>query len=200
MRMEIKRVGTPAAHHRGGEEIHQAMSKTPRKPCRYCGHPEATAHDWETIEPGKGEELGLCWNGEICRHDSEAAIDRLQKELNEAHAQIAALREALAIIQAAAETCMDHCFSDGILFGTVHHQSFDSSAIGHAILSARAILSTPPPPVVPLEDVRPLVEALVKIRRELQGCGGNRFDALAVTTEALELPVAYQFLAKHPLS
>lgn len=65
-------------------------SDTPetRKPCRYCGCLEASAKDWAEIEPGKGEELGLCWDGEVCRHDAEAAIDRLVKERDDLQSKL----------------------------------------------------------------------------------------------------------------
>lgn len=72
-------------------------SDTPetRKLCRYCGHPEANAKDWADIEPGKGEEFGLCWDGEVCRHDAESAIDRLIKERDAAREDARRLTDAL---------------------------------------------------------------------------------------------------------
>lgn len=72
-------------------------SDTPetRKLCRYCGHPEANAKDWADIEPGKGEEFGLCWDGEVCRHDAESAIDRLIKERDAAREDARRLVEAI---------------------------------------------------------------------------------------------------------
>ena len=78
-------------------------SDTPetRKSCRYCGHPEANAKDWEDIEPGKGEELGLCWGGEICRHDAEAAIDRLMSERDAAREDARRLAQSMdAVVRA----------------------------------------------------------------------------------------------------
>ena len=66
-----------------------------RKPCRYCGCPEASAKDWEEVEPGKGEELGLCWDGEVCRHDPERAIDRLMQERDAAREDARKLAELL---------------------------------------------------------------------------------------------------------
>ena len=66
-----------------------------RKPCRYCGCPEASAKDWEEVEPGKGEELGLCWDGEVCRHDPERAIDRLMQERDAAREDAERLADAL---------------------------------------------------------------------------------------------------------
>lgn len=72
-----------------------------RKPCRYCGHPEASAKDWAEIEPGKGEELGLCWDGEVCRHDAEAAIDRLMSERD-------AAREEATMWRMHIKTCLQY--------------------------------------------------------------------------------------------
>ena len=66
-----------------------------RKPCRYCGCPEASAKDWEEVEPGKGEELGLCWDGEACRHDPERAIDRLMQERDAARKDADRLVDAI---------------------------------------------------------------------------------------------------------
>ncbi len=86
----------------------------------------------------------------------------LERELAEKDAQIVALRDALGTLSKAAETCIDYCYSDG----SVHHQTFDTKAIGTAILASRSTLSTPPPPVVPLEDVKPLVEALRAISKQ----------------------------------
>lgn len=46
-------------------------------------------------------------------------------------------RQILQQLLEAAETCKEHCYSDG----TVHHKSFDTIKIGAAILAARNVLT-----------------------------------------------------------
>ena len=62
-------------------------------------------------------------------------------ELAEKDAQIVALREALSSIQKKLQSASDY-------------------RIHETLAITATALSTPPPPVVPMEDVKPLVEAL----------------------------------------
>ena len=47
------------------------------------------------------------------------------------------LLEVLKMCESAMDTANEHCYSDG----TVHHQSFDTIALGEAQLKARTIIS-----------------------------------------------------------
>lgn len=47
------------------------------------------------------------------------------------------LLTVLKLCEAAMNTAKEHCYSDG----TVHHQSFDTTALGEATLKARAVIS-----------------------------------------------------------
>ncbi len=76
-----------------------------------------------------------------CRYADEVTDD---DHILEAHAEIVrrvnAYPQLIAVLQeceAAMNTAKEHCYSDG----TVHHKSFDTSAIGSATLKARALLS-----------------------------------------------------------
>lgn len=75
-----------------------------------------------------------CGPDELC--DAEHAKE-LETELAAALEREKALREALEKAEQAMSTCMDHCYSDGM----VHHQSFHTSAIGTAILESRQALA-----------------------------------------------------------
>lgn len=102
--------------------------------------------------------------------------DGWREKLRESLAQVLALREALEMV---------------LPMVLSYHQlsveiSVDDPALQFAYNRAVAALSTPPPPCVPLEDVRPLVDALISCKS-----GWSNGHDLAV--EALD-----QIRAKHP--
>ena len=128
----------------------------------------------------------------------------LETDLNAAHAQISALREALeetiqyiervAPIPSHKGPCGPESQCD--------MECLAASSCAGFIAEMQAALSTPPPPVVPLEDVRPLVEALMKLH---QNGHGEDCDYLNLTgaacscgAESAEAAIA-TFTAKHPL-
>lgn len=108
-----------------------------------------------------------CKEGSLCIAPDFART--LERELAEKDAQIVALREALQMSQpkcildllAISYEAISHLFE---VHGCDTHGNevwmSVREQIPACIKSLKQALSTPPPPVVPLEDVRPLVEAL----------------------------------------
>lgn len=64
--------------------------------CRYCRCPQATDEQWESVPPGEGEELGLCW-GE-CGVDAEQALDNALARLSQAERLAGALKPFAALV------------------------------------------------------------------------------------------------------
>lgn len=111
----------------------------------------------------------------------------LETELNAANAQIAALREALKPI---ASYCPDEWLNPPFQDGYKKVNSLD-------LVKVRAAFSTPPPPVVPLEDVRPLREALETIENRFVD-GEDTYEDWKFMGETAVTALA-TFTAKHPL-
>ena len=91
-------------------------------------------------------------NGELIAKDAE--IDRLKKELGEKYAQIMALHSTLVLLREFYQSDWGKCPVD---------------AEAQILLSINRVLDSKPPLVVPLEDVRPLVEAISAIHKPLGG-------------------------------
>lgn len=78
------------------------------------------------------------------------AVKGLVRELNESHKREAQLRAALEEISKDTKT----------VYGRGPDSDFSSKVKTASALLALKAISAPPPPVVPVEDVKPLVEAL----------------------------------------
>ena len=116
----------------------------------------------------------------ILNNRHRQAIHDLNQRLTEKDAQIVALREALTEFTSWESGMDDSSFHD----------------IPRLLAIARGALSTPPPAVVPLEDVRNLVEAAEKVRHWHDTNEGVIVSAKSFwgLREAIST-----FTAKHPL-
>ena len=123
----------------------------------------------------------------------------LETDLNAAYAQIAALREALeetiqyiecvAPIPSHKGPCGPESQCD--------MECLAASSCAGFIAEMQAALSTTPPPVVPLEDVRPLREALETIENRFVD-GEDTYEDWKFMGETAVTALA-TFTAKHPL-
>lgn len=106
--------------------------------------------------------------------------DTWREKLRESQAQVLALREAL-------EYALDPEYLQAISSSRMEDDA-DQSVVHCAHQMFRAAISTPPPPVVPMADVVPLVEAMDKIHHWHDSCYNpetQKDEGMVVSAEAV---------------
>lgn len=126
---------------------------------------------------------------DVLQSRHEKAVADLRRELQESHAREVAYHEALVLYHNALDEGTENC---------------SSMMLEECQAMAEAALSTPPPKVVPMEDVKPMVDAIKPLIEDLRDresderCGtcGEPYPETLDRAEAADKALA-TFTAKH---
>lgn len=103
----------------------------------------------------------------VCGNDAviEQRCSQLERDLRAALAQVAQMREALEHVSQAIQTRIQgklpHAYVEQQFPATYGHTPLNEywKTLGSELVNIAAALSSPPPPVVPMADVRPTIQA-----------------------------------------
>lgn len=151
--------------------------------CEVCGHTKG--HDDAECPNCLKQAIAELNQRLIDRQESfQAQLIRIEdtwrEKLRESQAQVLALREAL-------EYALDPEYLQAISSSRTEDDA-DQSVVHCAHQMFRAAISTPPPPVVPMADVVPLVEAMDKIHHWHDSCYNpetQKDEGMVVSAEAV---------------